>query len=1041
MKRLLKVRWLIAAIWLAAVVFLAISRPDVGTLVREKGQPKIPDNYSSVQAKHLLNKFNDHAKSAKSMDVIVVFHEKKKMTSEQIDNVKEQVQKLKKDGDELGVIRNLNSFDQPESKNQLVSKDGTTIMDVLTVDKKDRSTNEVREDFEKELKGSDVPVYLTGNELINEDQIKTSQSGVKKTESITIILIIVILIIVFRSPITPIISLLTVGVSYIVSFILVTLLVKYMDFPFSSITQTFMILVLFGIGTDYNILLLSRYKEELSKGGGKLDAISATYRTAGKTVFFSGLAVLVGFSILVLAEFSIFRAATAVAIGVLILIVTLYSLLPIFMSIMGKWMFWPMKEARGHSENRLWGALGRFSLRRPFISIIVILLLAVPIILNYQNALSFNSLKEVDPSYESVKGFDILSDAFSPGKAMPLTVVVSSEKKMDSNDRLSDIDELTQKISEVDGVSKVYGPTRPKGEKIEQFYIQDQLGSIDQGLDKSNKGIEDISNGWKDVQKQLSSSSSDNPNAGIDKLVKSTSDMTDNLHAVSGALEKVNNGIASGAQGAEQIQGALGQLAQKSNELNDSTIQLLSSYRKLQSGYSELSTRYASFQSQFSTLKNISGQMQNSIAALKSGHPELQNDPNMRSLESNAKQLGMLSDKMAGAMKQLNTQMNTLNQSFKKADEGLTALTNGQEELSKANAKIQESSGELANGLKSGSNGQKQIVQNLGKMENGLVQINNGQKQLQDKLSGLSSQMQGLDQGLTKSIDGLNQVSSGLESTSDYFKEVEKKNVTSSVFYVPEDAKNGDFQKSLDAYMTKDRKDFKLTVELTKDPYSKEAIHVVDNIQKELNQELDSSHLKGSKTGIGGVSSINRDLDSMSSKDFSRTVMLMLIGIFLILIIILRRFWIPVFIIISLVGSYFTAISITEWIIVSLTGKEGLSWTVPFFAFIMIVALGVDYSIFLMLRYKEHENMPPKEGLLLAMKRIGGVVISAAIILCGTFAAVYPSGVPALVQIASIVIIALLLLAFGCLPIFIPALMAIQLKWTRSDTRMEDRGK
>ena len=72
-------------------------------------------------------------------------------------------------------------------------------------------------------------------------------------------------------------------------------------------------------------------------------------------------------------------------------------------------------------------------------------------------------------------------------------------------------------------------------------------------------------------------------------------------------------------------------------------------------------------------------------------------------------------------------------------------------------------------------------------------------------------------------------------------------------------------------------------------------------------------------------------------------------------------------------------------------GVDLLSWNVPFFSFIMIVALGVDYSIFLMMRYREQENS--QSAIVEAAKHIGGVVISAAIILGGTFAALMPSGV------------------------------------------------
>ena len=97
-------------------------------------------------------------------------------------------------------------------------------------------------------------------------------------------------------------------------------------------------------------------------------------------------------------------------------------------------------------------------------------------------------------------------------------------------------------------------------------------------------------------------------------------------------------------------------------------------------------------------------------------------------------------------------------------------------------------------------------------------------------------------------------------------------------------------------------------------------------------------------------------LQTISSDDFSRTVIIMLIGIGIILIVITRSIMQPIFIIGSLLLTYWSSLGLGEWISKQVLGVDLLSWNVPFFSFIMIVALGVDYSIFLMMRYREQEN-------------------------------------------------------------------------------------
>src|SRR5690606_27779086 len=142
-----------------------------------------------------------------------------------------------------------------------------------------------------------------------------------------------------------------------------------------------------------------------------------------------------------------------------------------------------------------------------------------------------------------------------------------------------------------------------------------------------------------------------------------------------------------------------------------------------------------------------------------------------------------------------------------------------------------------------------------------------------------------------------------------------------------------------------------------------------------------------------------------------------------ILIFLFRSLIMPIYIIGSLILTYMTTMAINELVFVDLFGYEGITWAVPFFSFVFLIALGVDYSIFLMDRFNEYKNMPVKEAIYTAMVKMGTVIISAAIILGGTFAAMMPSGMLSLLMIASITIIGLMLYSFVVLPLFIPVMV------------------
>ncbi len=97
-----------------------------------------------------------------------------------------------------------------------------------------------------------------------------------------------------------------------------------------------MVVVLFGIGTDYNILLYDEFKDQLSLGVSNSEAMQVARKKAGHTILYSGTSVLIGFAVLGLAQFSIYQSAVGVAIGIAVLIPVLLTLNAFFMVVLGK---------------------------------------------------------------------------------------------------------------------------------------------------------------------------------------------------------------------------------------------------------------------------------------------------------------------------------------------------------------------------------------------------------------------------------------------------------------------------------------------------------------------------------------------------------------------------------------------------------------------------------------------------------------------------------------------------------------------------------
>ncbi len=502
MKKKTVFAWIIILIWVIVSASLFKLMPDVSRLVLDKGQPAIPESYSYRIAQKLAKEYDNYDKDSTMMSILLVFNDTNALSDTQMSSMKSAVDNLIANSDKLGIKQVLTHFNNADLTGQFVSADKTTVFVSVALDKQARSIDDISNVIKSEISGTDVPHYITGAEFVMDANVKTTLGSVQKTEILTGIIIFVILLMVFRSPVAPVVSLLTIALTYLASMGIVTQLVDRFNFPFAVSTQSFLILVLFGIGTDYSLLLLMRFKEELAKTSVN-EAVKNTYKQAGKTILFSSLTVLIGFGVLWLAKFSVYRAGAAVAIAVGILIIALFTLLKGFMIIFGHKMFWPEKKKSGHKNSILWGKLTGVATSHPFISLIVILALTVPVLFFQNSSLSYDSLKEISSDYEAMKAINIISDKFGNGLVSPVTIFIKNDTELNSSDKLADIDKIAAGLKKIEGVDKVISVTQPESEEVEELYLFGQISAVADGLEQANDGIKKVMNGLDYANKQI----------------------------------------------------------------------------------------------------------------------------------------------------------------------------------------------------------------------------------------------------------------------------------------------------------------------------------------------------------------------------------------------------------------------------------------------------------------------------------------------------------------------------------------------------------
>ncbi|WP_226643423.1 MMPL family transporter [Mesobacillus subterraneus] len=1025
MKLIIKQKWIVIIAWILVAAGLFMAAPNMADLVREKGQITVPDEYSSTLAGKIMDEVREQEGGGDETQVALVFHSEKKLTQAEIKEAEKAIRELEANRDEIGITDILTHFNEESLKEQLVSEDGKSILTSVTVSWNDREPSEVSKLLYETIKDVEVDHYYTSQWLINEDLMNSSEEGLKKTEGITVVFILVVLLLVFRSLIAPIIPLLTVGMAYLVSQSIVAMLVDRVDFPLSNYTQIFLVAVLFGIGTDYCILLLSRFKEELAHHESVADAIVATYKNAGRTVFFSGIAVMIGFAAIGFSQFILYQSAAAVAIGVAMLLIGLFTIVPFFMAVLGTKIFWPSKQSAEHGESKLWGMVGTFSLARPFLSLLIVAAVCVPFLVAYDGELSYNSLDEISGDVNSIKAFNAIADSFGPGESMPTQVILKNDERMDSAEYIELAEKISSELEKVDLVDTVRSVTRPTGEPIEDFFVSKQAETLGSGLGEGKDGLDKISEGLQEAESELSKSAPELEGAadGINQLINGTTEIKSGLGEIQGNLAKIENGIRQGSAGSDQIQAGLAEakagaeaLLAGYNELQGKYVEMQTGLNQLEKGYKQAGEGIAGLSAGISQANGkLFGYLENRDETLKA-------DQNYQEIKG---QLTYMQTELATAsagLNQLNQKLPLITGGMSKANEAFAGALTKQAEFGPGLQQLINGIEQQQAGLTQLADGQGKIVDNFPKLTNGLTGINAGQEELLAGFGGLGGQLAQLTDGLNQSTDGLNQVSEGLGSAQEYLDGLAESG--SNGFYLPADVlESEDFTQVFDVYMSNDRKVMTMDVIFEANPYSNEAMAKVAEIEEAVERATKGTKLENADVAIGGITSTNADLDTMSGQDYSRTVILMLLGIGIILVFLFRSIIMPIYIIGSLILTYYTAMAVNEVIYVDILGYSGISWAVPFFAFVILVALGVDYSIFLMDRFNEYKNLSISEAMLLSMKKMGTVIISAAVILGGTFAAMMPSGMMSLLQIASILLVGLFLYAFIMLPLFIPVLV------------------
>jgi RND superfamily putative drug exporter len=332
--------------------------------------------------------------------------------------------------------------------------------------------------------------------------------------------------------------------------------------------------------------------------------------------------------------------------------------------------------------------------------------------------------------------------------------------------------------------------------------------------------------------------------------------------------------------------------------------------------------------------------------------------------------------------------------------------------------------------------GLRRALDGLGKIDGGLEQIDGGLAKLgpglQDGSAGVAQTIAGVEKmigGLDQIVPGLGRLRAGLEDGAARVRSagIGDAVTAGNLGLTPGliDALPG-LRDRLGVFLTPDNSTTRLFVTLEQEPYASVSLAAVEKIRETGALALRKSPLQGTPVLVAGSAAFFEDIRVLSIADFRLIMVAVLFGIFLVLALLLRSIVAPFYLIITVLLSFLSTLGATALVFQVGFGQPGLAWWLPPFLFVILVALGADYNIFLMSRIREESRTHTTvDATARGLALTGHVITSAGIILAGTFAALMAAPLKSVQQIGFAVTVGILLDTFVVRSLLVPSIATL----------------
>ena len=1001
----------VIGLWIALAVALSQLFPPLGVLAQKAPAAILPNSAPSViSQKDMATAFQE---ASSDNILLVVLTNENGLTSADEKVYKTLVDRLRAQSEDVAALQDFISI--PPLREVLVSKDGkawllpVNITGEIATPKAMEATKRAMKTVRETVAGSSVNAFLTGPASSVNDIQDIGDHDRVIIEVATIVGLLAILLMVYRNPLTMLLPLITIGVSLATAQGVVAGL-GTLGLSVSNQTIVLLTAMLAGAGTDYAVFLISRYHDYLRAGDDSDAAVRNALTSVGKVITASAATVAVTFIGMVFTKLTVFyTVGVALAAAITVGCIGALTFLPALLILAGR-RGWA--KPRKDLTSRFWRRSGIRIVRRPGVnlltSLVILTILAGSSFLAKYN---YDDRKALPATSPSILGFDAISDHFPLNASLPQYILISSPDDLRTAKALADMDQMANRISQLADIDLVRGITRPTGATLDQAKLSFQAGEIGKPLNQaagvinSNTssldllvyGADQVATALAAVRAQFGPTA-----AALAGLVPSLaylqnqygtgkalpgfnpgSDPLNTIHGLGGSMGRIGDTLTTADSAIGPILKGL-----NASPACDADPTCVAARARLQQSVDAKNNPV--FQ-----IPGATPTPTTTPTSTKVPFPaEVQPTSTTPTTTPTPTPTPTPAQAIPGKEKPEPTDQNPV-----------PAI--GTEPLSPGIGGALTTIGDnlLSTGITSPADLGKQLTA------------------LQQGIDMLAQASRQVAIGVQLLVDQTKRLGVGLDQASSFLLAMRRDANTPSMagFYIPAEILSGEeFKRAASIFISPDGHTARYLVQTNLDPFTPAAMDQVTAILETARAAQPNTTLADATISMNGLTATLRDTRDYYYRDLKLIVTTTILVVLSILIVLLRALVAPLYLIVSVVLSYLSALGMGVLLFQGIL-KQELHWSVPGLTFIILVAVGADYNLLLISRIRDESPHGIKSGVIKTVSQTGGVITAAGLIFAASMIGLQFSSITTLVQIGFIIAAGILLDTFLVRTITVPA--------------------